>query len=89
MTKSSRHNFLQSSEESPTSDLRPRGCWGSSIHREILREVDLIGPSRLVFTYSSSSFRNLSKLPIFYLPTGDTTKSPEDQEREEDEQWEE
>jgi hypothetical protein len=27
-----------------------------------------------------------SKLPIFYLPTGDSTKSPEDQEREEREE---
>jgi hypothetical protein len=29
--------------------LRSRGWQGSSIHREILREVDLIGPSRLDF----------------------------------------
>jgi hypothetical protein len=31
----------------------------------------------------------VSKLPIFYLPTGDTTKSPEDQEREDREEEEE
>jgi hypothetical protein len=30
----------------------------------------------------------ISKLPIFYLPTGDSTKSPEDQEREEREEEE-
>ena len=28
----------------------------------------------------------LTKLPIFYLPTGDTTKSPEDREVEEREE---
>jgi hypothetical protein len=32
---------------------------------------------------------DFSKLPIFYLPTGDSTKSPEDQEREEEEEEEE
>jgi hypothetical protein len=28
-----------------------------------------------------------SKLPIFYLPTGDTTKSPEDQGGERGRRW--
>jgi hypothetical protein len=41
--------YYLSSEECATSDLRSRGWQGSSIHREILREVDLIGPSRLDF----------------------------------------
>ena len=50
------------------------------------------------FTFISSScplldrehlqLKLFAKLPIFYLPTGDSTKSPEDQEREEREEEE-
>jgi hypothetical protein len=57
-------------------------CWG-------------IAPSSDV---SDNKIGSIYKLPIFYLPTGDTTKSPEDrevgereveEEEEEDEQLEE
>ena len=46
-------------------------------------------PSRHQPEFTALFWFSLSKLPIFYLPTGDTTKSPEDQEvegREEDDE---
>jgi hypothetical protein len=72
--------YYLSSEECAISDLRSRGWQGPSIHREILREVDLIGPSRLDFhgqrlvdTHDSEAHRSFTTPS---LPSSLHTHSP-------------